>query len=180
MSANINFVNTVVIIILLLIFMFAFYTTKEFFHEYFTQGDQIDVTKDDVTVNITPTLDSYIKLYEKFNFQDMVWESDPRNGTNYNGYIKQMVKINLKSWDINLAAYNSEYDSIRRVELWNVYDGENVASLESDFYSSYLDPEYALRANSPKYDLIVRVLPGQHVKLNADKVIKKIIVIAIL
>jgi len=175
-----NFTTAIVIIILLLIFMFTTYTAIEYFREYYTQGDNINVTTDDIMVDITPTLNSYIKLYEKFNFHDMVWEANPRDRTNYNGYVKQMVKINLKSFDINLQAYNNEYDSIRKVELWNVYDGENTASLESDFYSSYLDPEYALRANQAKYDLITRVLPGQHVKINVDKVIKKIIVIAIL
>lgn len=132
-------------------------------------------------LDVGPTTDSYIRLYEGFEFKNLAWEYQPKMDIEHppQSYVKQIIKINLKSFDINLLAYGiPRYDQIRRIEIWSVYDGNNTASSESDFYSSYIEPEYALRANPGKFERIVRVLPGQRFKLNVEIPIKKILLFA--
>jgi hypothetical protein len=154
--------NAVIVVLLLIVIVFVVQTRSE-------------------RLDVGPTTGSYIKLYESFEFKDLAWEYQPKMDINHppESYVKQMIKINLKSFDIDLLSYGiAKYDQLRRVEIWSVYDGNNTASSESDFYSSYIEPSYAFRANPAKYELIVKVLPGQHFKLNAEIPIKKIMLIA--
>lgn len=118
---------------------------------------------------------SYIRLYEGFGLKKLSYEFYPDEGGNY---IKQILKVNLKSIDINLTELGNKYDEIRRIELWSISGGGNISSSESGFYDSYLEPESALRANSAKYQKIIRILPGNHVKLDLTFPIKKILIIA--
>ncbi len=125
---------------------------------------------------------SYIRLYEAFNQEDIGFEFAPDidylNQTG-NGFYRAVVKMNLKSIDINLPKTGiPTYDQIRKVELWSVYPGMVDQSTESDFYNSYLEPDWALRANSAKYRLICRVLPGNSLKVDMIEPCKKVWVIA--
>lgn len=109
---------------------------------------------------------SSVLLYEDFGQKKLAYSFQ-------GSYIKEQIKINLKSVDINLEKVNETYDKVRRVEIWRIGDSE-VSSSESDFYNSYLEPEYALRANPARYTLIARVFPGQRLKADIVEPVKKI------
>jgi len=120
-----------------------------------------------------PQTTTYIKLYEGYNFQNLAYDLSLNTGE----YMKQILRVNLKSIDIQIPKLNDKYDEIRRVEIWSVSDGDNNASLESGFYNSYLEPESELRANPAKYRQVVQVLPGQNVKIDIAIPVKKIFLI---
>lgn len=129
---------------------------------------------------------AYVRLYEEFDQKSPGFIFEPN--IDYankigDGYYRDMMRVNLKSVDINLPKLGGDYagyDKVRRVEIWSVYGDAPSASLTADFYNSYLEPEFALRANPGKYKPILRVLPGQHVVANFSEPIKKILLIAIL
>lgn len=127
----------------------------------------------------------YIKLYEGYNFTNLTYNFAPKH-IDYTttdiirGYLRQILRCNLKSVDINLPRVGGEYDQIRRVEIWAMDQiDNNTASVEAGFYNSYLMPESELRANPGKFKQLIRVLPGNHVKLEITEPVKKIFVIAI-
>lgn len=111
----------------------------------------------------TFTEPKYIKLYEGFGQQKLAFTTNCKK-------LKQVIKINLKSADIDLSQ-----NGIRKVEIWSIYGGENTASLESDFYNTYLEPDYALRANPGKFKKILVVKAGEHVKVDILVPVKKIL-----
>jgi hypothetical protein len=113
---------------------------------------------------------SNIMLYEGFDQKNLAYSESLKPGE----YIKKMVRINLKSVDINLPKLGDKYDEIRRVEIWAMNNEDVNASLESGFYNSYLEPEIEFRANPAKYRKILRVLPGEHLVMNMTVPIKKI------
>lgn len=127
----------------------------------------------------------YIKLYEGYNFTNLAYNFAPEH-IDYTvtdiirGYLRQILRCDLKSVDINLPKVGGEYDQIRRVEIWAVDQiDNNTASVEAGFYNSYLMPESELRANPGKFKQLIRVLPGNHVKLEITEPVKKIFLIAI-
>jgi hypothetical protein len=167
-----------VLILAVLILIFLFFSSKGYFEKFSTEGPE-DI----------PDSKSYIFLYEGFNQNNLAFKFVPE--VNYdlgstskrgleNGYIKQIIKINLKSIDINLPKLNNKYDEIRHVEIWAIDDESNISSVESDFYNSYLEPEYAMRANPGRYREVLRILPGTHAKLDIAQPAKKIFLTAIL
>ncbi len=135
----------------------------------------------------TPTLKSYIRLYGGFEYKDLKYEFAPTmpiiadrplnaaDGPTF--YVKRIIPIDLKSYDINLAAYGDDNDKLRKVEIWSVYDGDVTQSTESDFYNAYLDPSYILRANRAKYRLVAKVQPGQHIRGYVSMPVKTIMLV---
>lgn len=117
---------------------------------------------------------SYIKLYESPGQKDLAFKYE----TNKVGFVREVMPMNLKSVDISLPLWGTPYDELRRVDIWSINHGDNLASLEADFYNIYLDPDYALRANSAKYTKVLSVLPGQHVKVDMIVPIKRILLYA--
>jgi hypothetical protein len=122
---------------------------------------------------IMPKTTTRIKLYEGYNFQNLAYDVSLNTGE----YMKQILKVTLKSFDIDLPKLGDKYDEIRRVEIWSISNGDNNASIESGFYNSYLEPELEFRANPAKYKQIAQILPGQHLKLDVMIPVKKIFLI---
>jgi len=128
----------------------------------------------------------YVALYEGYNHKNLAYHFAPHS-IDYNsydinrGYIRQIIKCNLKSLDINLPRIGNAYDTIRRVDIWAVDERDNsTASSESGFYNSYLEPDLELRSNPSRYRKIIQVLPGNRVKMEITKPVKKIYLIAII
>src|SRR5271165_4343847 len=84
-----------------------------------------------------PAADPYILLYEGYNFKNLAYRFAPGNINHNNdnigrGYIRQILKCDLKSLDINLPKMDSEFDKIRHVEIWAVDQKDNsTASSET-------------------------------------------------
>lgn len=136
------------------------------------------------------TTESWVKLYENFTFSGpSSYESAVgtfiRKGP---GYQKLDLKINLKSFDINVIKGN--------VQLWAIYPDESVASSSatgvSGFGDAYSDTlpwnsltkpsrppsseTNAYRAiDSTKYRKIVEVTSGNHVTGMVDFPVKRIL-----
>jgi hypothetical protein len=155
--------NLLLAIIIILVLCIVYYLSMKR-SEYFTSSDE-----------------TYIRLYEGFGNHNLAYEfypDSPEAARIGNGYIKQLLRVNLKSVDINLPKVGNGLDDIRRVEIWSVGNEDIDASTESGFYNSYLEPESELRANPAKYRNILRVLPGERLKIDMALPIKKIFLIA--
>lgn len=120
----------------------------------------------------------FIRLHESFNLKNLVFDYEPVFDDPTSMYLRTVVKANIKSIDINLPKKNDGLDSIRTVEIWNIYNGDNTASSESDFYNMFTEPDFARRANDAKYKLITKVSAGNRIVLNVDEPIKKVFVYA--
>jgi hypothetical protein len=128
-------------------------------------------------------------LYEDYKQQKLAYIYAPEK-INYDsmdiarGYLREILKINLKSFDINLPiATNNDtaYNNIRRIEIWAMNQNDSsIASIESNFYNSYLEPQIEFRANPAKYKMLTQVLPGNHVQMDVLEPVKKIFVLAIM
>jgi hypothetical protein len=129
----------------------------------------------------------YIRLYEGFNYQNLAYSYTPGNidyttpAGAIKGYLRLIIPVNLKSVDISLPKLGTQIDQIRRVEIWGMdQHDDNIASIESSFYNSYLEPEFAMKANPARYKHLIRVLPGDRVRKEIDEPVKKIFIVAIL
>lgn len=117
---------------------------------------------------------SAIYLYESFGFKDLAYTLSLKPGD----YIKQIIRVNLKSMKISLTKLGNKYDEIRRIEIWAMNNEDVTASMESGFYNSYLEPEVELKSNPAKYKKIATVLPGQNISIEMQFPVKKILLIA--
>lgn len=122
--------------------------------------------------------EAHIKLYEAPGQERLAFLFSPPAGEP--GYVREIMPMNLKSVDISLPRVGEPFDQIRRVEIWSINHGSNIASLESGFYNTYLEPDYALRANSAKFTKVLTVLPGQHMRADIALPVKKIMLYAVL
>jgi|GEM_PF-4681748 len=127
-----------------------------------------------------PTIqpEPYVKLYERFNQKNLIFDFQPAVEDPGAQYFKDIIKAEIKSIDLNIPLKNDELDDIRKIELWSLYDGDNTSSSESDFYNPFTEPSFARRANSAKYKLIISMSAGNRVKLNLAEPVKKVFVIA--
>jgi hypothetical protein len=168
-----------ILILCFLILTTLFLADKGYFERLTGSPDSSDASNGDATK-------PYIMLYEGFNFQNLAYSYSPGqidydDTSTIRGYLRQIIKCNLKSVDINLPKIGNEYDEVRRVELWGVDERDNnIASVESDFYNSYLEPELELRSNPARYRQLIRALPGDHVRVDIADPVKKVFVIAIM
>lgn len=164
---------TAVIVVAILILIILFWHQQGFVERLEGQPQTAD-----------PKSQPYIRLYESFGQKDLAYEFTPEIdfiAKTGRGFHKQILKISLKSVDINLPKSGSDvYDQLRKVEIWSIYGDDPNSSLESDFYNSYLEPDYVLRANPGKYKPVIQVFPGQHVKYDLTEPVKKIWLVAIL
>lgn len=115
-----------------------------------------------------------IELYEDYSKEKLAFRYVGR------GYLKDQLRINLKSVHVYLPKLNNVYDEVRRVEIWGMNQGDNLASEAANFYNSYLEPEIQFRGNPAKYQQILQILPGDHVKLDIIEPVKKIFLIAVM
>jgi hypothetical protein len=110
--------------------------------------------------------DSWAYLYENYNrTRDIgTWEWDSTKSR----YVKQDIKIQLKSYDIGVSKGN--------VQMWALYSDDQVASSMatgvSGFGNAYTDTYYAA---TPKYKKIVDVKSGERVVGTIDFPVKRII-----
>jgi hypothetical protein len=133
------------------------------------------------TENYTnPTIkpEPYIKLYERFNQKNMIFDFEPLLSNPTYMYLKKIVKADVKSIDLNMPLKNDNLDDVRRIQIWNIYDGDNTASSESDFYNSYTESDFARKANDAKYKLLIDMKAGNRIKLNMAEPIKKLFIYA--
>lgn len=182
---------TIIVVLLILIILFIV-TQPERFRDlvdddvpnwHFTEVKTKFEVDEHKRRKINPDRFSYMKLYEGFDQKDLAFEFAPFIDYTNNvgqGFLREIIKINLKSVDINLPRLGNQYDEIRRIELWAVDDTNENASMESSFYNVYLEPEYTFRANPARYQRIIQVLPGDHAKLDIVEPVKRVFVIAIL
>ena len=123
---------------------------------------------------------SYVKLYEGFNHTQKVFDKGVDKSMNF--YERILRPINLKTIDINVTADGSTVmpNAPRGVTIWSVYPNDPTASTEATGVttSAYADAAYAFRANSPKYQHIVTVNPGEHVTMELDVPVKRIFMVA--
>jgi len=133
-----------------------------------------EVAAAEKAVVTNPNQNFYIRLYEGFEYNDLQAE--------YTDSVRNIIKLNLKSYEISLPKLGTSLDSARKVELWSVDDGanDNIASSVSGLYNSYLEPEEELRANPARYQNIVTVRPGQTVRANLRFPVKKVYVISVI
>lgn len=134
---------------------------------------------------------SYVKLYETFRPSDnmvggSVWEYSSMGGS----YLKEALKMNLKSYDINVVNGG--------VQLWALDSDNEIASSiglgVSAYDDAYNTPMPALakidqtvfrdgatealyRAVPDKYKLIASVKSGEHVKGTVDYPVKRLMVV---
>jgi hypothetical protein len=122
---------------------------------------------------------SYVKLYEGFNYTHKVF--DKFTDSTGNLYYRILMPINLKSLDINVTPTSSgnATGEPRGVSIWSVYPGDQTASTEATgiYMDTYTDPTYAFRANSPKYQHVTTVEPGQHVRMELEDPVKRIFMV---
>lgn len=118
----------------------------------------------------------YIKLYENFYQNGLIFDFEPFDDPSAL-YIRKIIKANIKSIDLNIIKHNDGLDDTRFIKIWNMDDGSNIASLETDFYNPYTESDFARRAN-PKYELIVDIKPGERLTANFTIPIKKIFLYA--
>jgi len=125
---------------------------------------------------------SYVKLYEGFDYTQQVF--DKRASGSENLYYRILMPINLKSLDINVKQEPSSdapamLQQPRGVSIWSVYPGDVTASTEATgvYMDTYDDPAFAFRANSPKYQHIVTVQPGEQVKMELEVPVKRIFMV---
>lgn len=118
---------------------------------------------------------SFVKLYSEFGQQGHIFELKAP------GYMKKVLKINPKSMDLNLTKTNfPKYDEVRRIDIWEMNDIMPNASLATDFYNVYWNPEYVYRANPAQIKHIVSVRPGERVRADFPEPVKKIMLVAVL
>jgi hypothetical protein len=116
----------------------------------------------------------YIKLYDRFNKESLIYEFKPVIETPNAGYVRRVIKINLKSIELNLPKKYDGSDDYRRIEIWALYPGDNTSSIQSDFYNSYTEPDNLKTAIPGKYKLIVKLKAGEQVTANIMEPVKKI------
>lgn len=140
-----------VIVILLLVTLFYFYNGKVV-SENMESGSE----------------SSYIKLYDNFEYK-----GSPAYSKVGPTEMKYAIKAQIKSVDIKVV------DKDSYVELWNVREGQTLASSVSDFYTNtiYTTPSY-LRGVSPNLKLIARVYGGEHFKSNNLPIIHRLMIVA--
>jgi len=127
---------------------------------------------------VNPTIQTkpFVKLYEGFNQKDLIFVFQPLLNDPAALYLKYIFKGNVKSVDINIPLSNDNLDNTRKVQIWNIYDGDNMASSESDFYNTYTEGNISLRANPGKYKLLLDMCAGNRIKLNISEAVKKILI----
>lgn len=122
---------------------------------------------------------SYVNLYEGFNFTQQVFGKNVSKSKNL--YERILMPINLKSIDISVSATGSTVrdNAPRGVSIWSVYPGDPTASTEATGVTTnaYADAAYAFRANSPKYQHILTVNPGERVTMELDEPVKRIFLV---
>lgn len=121
-----------------------------------------------VLENKTPP---YVKLYEGFNWKKRVFDVSLLEFP----YLRLLKPINLKSFDIDLTGAPAS----QSVELWSVYPNSAVSSTQATgiYTDIYREPEYAFRANTPKYQKIAEVKGGEILKENVDDVVKRVFIV---
>lgn len=120
----------------------------------------------------------FVRLYERFNQKNLIFDLTPVLEDPTSMYFKDIVKAEIKSIDLNLPIKNDNLDDVRKIEIWSIYDGNNTASSESDFYNPYTEPDFARRANSAKYKLLVSMKAGNRIKLNLAEPVKRVFIYA--
>lgn len=151
------YVSLIVILILLLIFLFS--NSEKFVNP---------------TIQATP----FVRLYERFNQKNLIFDLTPVLQDPTSMYFRDIVKAEIKSMDLNLPLKHDNLDDARKIEIWSVYPGDTTSSSESDFYNPFTEPDYARRANSAKYKLLVDMKAGNRIKLNLDEPVKKVFIYA--
>lgn len=126
--------------------------------------------------NIKP--EPFIKLYERYNQKNLIFDFEPLLTSPDYLYLRKIVKANIKSIDLNIPLHNDGFDDTRTIEIWNIYDGNNTASSESDFYNPYTEANFARRANSAKYKLLLKMNAGNRIKLNLTEPVKRVFIYA--
>ena len=121
---------------------------------------------------------AFIKLYQNFNNNAMIFDYEPVLDWPTGLYYKQQFRGVVKSIDLNLPKKNDGLDIYRTIELWSVYGGTNISSEESDFYDPYMEPHLALKANSGKYQLIAKIEAGSRIKLNLTIPVNRVMIYA--
>ena len=84
-------------------------------------------------------------------------------------YLKQIIKINLKSLKVNSLNHD--------IEIWSIGNEDITASSESGFYDTYTIPESELRSNPAKFKKILSVSPGETKTMEIATPVKKILMI---
>ena len=116
----------------------------------------------------------FIKLYEEFNENGLVFDFQPVLNARTSNFLRKILRVNLKSMDLNLPIQKDCMDDERRIEIWSVYDSSTV----SDFYNSFTEPDFAKKANPAKFKLIANVKAGERLNVNVMDPVKKIYIFA--
>ncbi len=131
-----------IIIVLILLLLFLLYKKEDF---------------------TNPESRGYVRIYDEFkpekSFQSFEFTPlgrDPK-------FLKYIVRIPVKYIDIGLVPIGTNDDKYRKIELWGMYPRDQTASslAEGVHHSAYQEPDWAHRAISTKYKLIMKILPGQ-------------------
>jgi hypothetical protein len=159
-------IKALIIVILILIILYLL-KNKEHLYE-------------PVDIEVIPTKASskkaYIKLYDQFNKESLIFNFEPLLAAPANNYIRKIVKVNLKSIELNLPKKNDGNDDYRVIEIWSMYPGDTTASMESDFYNSYTERDNGRTGNPFKYKLLAKLKAGEKVSANIMEPVKKVFI----
>lgn len=161
-------------------------------------------------VNFTETDDGgFVRLFENFDkkvipMNARFWQFPNTPLEHKNKYIKAIIPINLKAYDIKVPKFTKEnrpkwmndekmnyYNDIRKVEIYSLYPGYiNASSSTSGPYNSiYEDPhnwkdnnDYidAATANPGRYKKLISVKAGEHITGEILEPVRKVIIYGVL
>jgi hypothetical protein len=131
---------------------------------------------------VTPALPnaSFVRLYEGFNYTHEVFNKNADSAKDQSLYYRILMPIYLKSIDINVTPGDRDAKgNPRGVSIYSVYPGDVVASSVATgiYMDAYDDPAFAFRANSPKYQHVVSVKPGEHLRMELEDTVKRIFMV---
>ena len=114
--------KTCIAIVLILILLISYISINSLFSEQFEND----------TIQENP----YIKLYERFNGKNLIFDFEPLLDSPGALHLRKYVRAEIKSIDLNFPLKNDGFDDVRYIKIWNVYGNDVISSSEADFYNS--------------------------------------------
>lgn len=208
--------NKIAVVIILLILLLIFYVNKRKNNEQFTQPIKYNIFNiphsgytetQPVPVKLNNTDDGgHVRLYEDFDMKvrpmnARFWQFPDSPVSYKNKYIKAIIPIKLKSYDIKVPKFTknnrpawmsdtqmNKYNDLRKVEIFSIYPQYiNASSSTSSVYSSIYNDPYvwgkdkgdlmnAFEANTGRYKKIISVKAGEHKKGIILEPVRKVII----
>lgn len=213
--------ENIIIICLVLLLIYIFYKVRndkvqEFFDQpiknnYYNIPFSGEIESESIPITLKETDDGgYVRLYEDFDkkvkpMNSRFWQFPDSLVSYKNKYIKAIIPIKLKAYDINVPKFTKDnkpkwmqdkdinrYNDMRKVDIYSIYPQYiNASSSTSGVYSSiYTDPYIwgkdkgdsinAFEANPGRYKKIISVKAGEHKEGVILEPVRKVIILGAL